>query len=262
MIDGATGNRGLRYWGAAGRALARQLRDKDFARTWLSFGLISDRLPRARTTHLLLAYPELARASVPMGDVTLRLYNLDPTEQYLLAALAMLRAPRRIFEFGTFDGSTTLLLARCAPGAEVVTLDLPPDQRADPDDDEQHDMAGGTGARFEGQPEAARITQLLGDSRRFDATPYAGTMDLVLVDGGHDYECVRADSGNAFTMLAPGGIVVWDDYMAHYPEVIAAVDDATAAHGIQVVHLEPTDFVVYDPALSGSIGTPMRGWGA
>jgi hypothetical protein len=37
-------------------------------------------------------------------------------------------------------------------------------------------------------------------------------MDLVLVDANHSYENVKSDTGNAFGMLRPGGVIVWDDY--------------------------------------------------
>jgi predicted O-methyltransferase YrrM len=254
----------LDYWNSAGRALVRRLRDKDFVKLWLSFGLITEKWPQARTTHMLLAYPELADWTVSMGNVTFRPYNLDPAEQYCLAALTQLRKPQRIFEFGTYDGASTLLLARAAPDADLFTLDLPPELlgRVGGSNEEQHELAGGVGARFRDQPEESRITQLLCDSREFDPGPFEASMDLVLVDGSHAYDGVRADSESAVRMLAPGGIVVWDDYMAHFPDVIKGVDDAAAEHEFQVVHLEPTDFAVYDPSLAPILGTPMRGWGA
>lgn len=121
-----------------------------------------------------------------------------------LAALARLMCvlnPRRIFEFGTFVGRMTRLLAVNAPQAEIVTLDLPRDLV-------KHDV----GCEFRGTPEAARITQLSGDSRTFDFSRWKGVMDFVWVDACHDYEFVVADTARALELAAPGAVVAWHDY--------------------------------------------------
>ena len=46
-------------------------------------------------------------------------------EKALLLALLRISLARRIFEFGTFLGGTTAMLAANAPAAELFTLDLP-----------------------------------------------------------------------------------------------------------------------------------------
>ena len=93
----------------------------------LTSGLKADERPEASMEFIFDAFPELRGRTVRMGDVKYTRWNMDPMEQYFLAALASRRQPRTIFEIGTFDGSTTLLLARAAPAAQVFTLDLPPD---------------------------------------------------------------------------------------------------------------------------------------
>ena len=243
------------HWGQALRALARHLRDPGFARRVLTAGLEEDRAPRARPAVVHVAYPEVSDCVVRMGDVGFRLFNLDPTERFVLAALAQLRRPRRIFEFGTYDGATTLLLARAAPEAEVLTLDLPAGS-ADWFEEEQLAAAGGTGAAFRSQPEAPAITQILADSRTFDAGPYEGSIDFVLVDGSHDYECVRADTENAFRMLAPGGVIVWDDYSRDWPDVVRAVDELAEREGLEILSLALTGLAVWDSLRSPR---PVRG---
>src|SRR5215212_8101864 len=58
--------------------------------------------------------------------------------------------------------------------------------------------------------------------------------DLAYIDGGHRYEDVMGDSTSVWKMLAPDGIVIWDDY-EWAPEFRpderpqAAVDDFLAA---------------------------------
>jgi hypothetical protein len=54
---------------------------------------------------------------------------------------------------------------------------------------------------------------LLGDSRIFDFSPWARTIDLVLVDGGHDFEMALAHTFSAQWLLALGGVMVWDDHV-------------------------------------------------
>jgi hypothetical protein len=46
----------------------------------------------------------------------------------------------------------------------------------------------------------------------FDYTPFLGSVDFVLVDANHSYDCVKSDSEKAFELLRPGGVIVWDDY--------------------------------------------------
>lgn len=167
---------------------------------------------------------------------------MDPLEQYVLGALAQVRQPRRIFEIGTYDGATTLLLARNAPDAEVFTLDLPPEGAGAATVTEEVKNAGqGVGRRFRGTDESERITQLLGDSRTFDFGPWYGTVDFVVVDGGHELDCVRADTATAFRLLKPGGVIVWDDYERGWPGVVQAVDEC----GRPTTHIAGTALAVY-----------------
>jgi predicted O-methyltransferase YrrM len=190
---------------------------------------------------------------VTMGDVTYRVSNMDPFELYCLAAIARIRRPKRIFEFGTYDGATTRWLADTVPDAEVLTFDLPADLRGEW---EQATLVGGApgadglGARFKGTPAESRITQLLGDSRTYDFSGYAGLMDMVIVDAGHSYECAHADTENALRMLSPGGVIVWDDY--EWPGVLQAVDEAAEQHGFDPVRIVPTELVVYDRMAPGA----------
>ena len=177
----------------------------------LTAGLRADEAPAALPISFMRSYPEAKLQTVPMGDVRYRLWNMDPLEQFSLAALAGLRRPQRMLEIGTFDGSTTLLLARMVPTAQIYTLDLPLGHH-DGTNEVALAKVDGAGSRFKGRPEADRITQLYGDSRLFDFSPYYRQMDLVVVDGSHEADCVTADSENALRIVKSDGVVVWDDY--------------------------------------------------
>jgi predicted O-methyltransferase YrrM len=211
-----------------------------------------DPVPRARRRNLLEQYPNAAGMVVEMGDLTYRVSNMDPFELYCLSAIARIRKPKTIFELGTYDGTTTLWLAKTVPDAEVFTLDLPPELRSEW---ERATLSGpeggdGLGVRFNGTPYAAQITQLIGDSRSFDFSDYFGRMDLVLVDADHSYESARSDTENALRMVSPEGAVVWDDYDG-WPGVVQAVDEAAERYGFSPVRIIPTELAVYDRAASG-----------
>jgi predicted O-methyltransferase YrrM len=232
-----------RDWRRSLVSFARNLRHEAFIRELVTSGLRFDAAPQATPASFFEMYAEARGQVVPMGDVCYRLWNMDPVEHYCLAAIAAVREPQNIFEIGTFDGATSLLLARMVPKAEIYTLDLPAKST-------EHQAVERAQIRasesFALAPEGARITQLYGDSRMFDFSPYYNKMDLVIVDGSHEAECVIPDTENALRMVAEGGMVVWDDYRPRFPDVVAAVDDAAKRHGLFVVRLAPTDFAVYD----------------
>jgi predicted O-methyltransferase YrrM len=138
-----------------------------------------------------------------------------------------------IFELGTFRGRTALNFALNSPtDCRVFTLDLDPNGRNAVIDrvnaaDASIIQASETGRDYRGSDVEHKIEQLYGDSTRFDFRPFSGQVDLVFVDGGHDYEVVRSDTRNALAMVRPGGLVVWHDFANYgdYYDVIRAVFD-------------------------------------
>jgi predicted O-methyltransferase YrrM len=222
-----------RYWFSALAAFARAARRRGFLADVLRSGLTLEQEGRAQVVPMLDAYPEIEGLTVDLGSISFRRQNMDPLERFFLAALAALRQPKLIFEIGTFDGATTLLLARHAPDARVFTLDLATDQS------------------HIGTPEGARITQLFGDSRNFDFQQWHGTADLVVVDAGHEYDRARADTRTAQRLVNSGGVIVWDDYVPRWPGVVRAVDET----GASTVRIARTGLAVMD----GRIDTPRLG---
>jgi predicted O-methyltransferase YrrM len=158
---------------------------------------------------------------VPLGEITRRedvvtLLEL-PSEPYhiseikLLAITALLvRGDARVvFEIGTADGRTTRnLAANLPPDGRVHTLTLPLSE--DPVHRSMQSVRVGHG--FLGTPEGARITQLWGDSTRFDYSPYAGSCQLVFIDAGNSEEAVRLNSEAALRLVdRRRGVIVWND---------------------------------------------------
>ena len=101
-------------------------------------------------------------------------------------------------------------LAMNAPSdAEIFTIDFPADDLAN------HNTPIGTviGSRFRNADCTNRITQLRGDSTKYDFSFLAGTIEFVFIDGSHDYMVVRKDSSTALEVLNKnGGVIVWHDY--------------------------------------------------
>jgi predicted O-methyltransferase YrrM len=142
----------------------------------------------------------------------------------VVALIAKLIGAREVFEFGTYKGATTMLIAQNCPECRIVTIDLPEGTsyetaRATARVEMTDAYLFDTGARgqFISGEAANRITQIRQDSGAFDEGPYLGRFDLVYVDASHSYSAVKSDTQKALRMLRPGGIIMWDDY--DYPGV-------------------------------------------
>ncbi len=175
--------------------------------------------------------------------------SLLTLESALVTALLRLTDARNIFEFGTFHGATTVMLAaNTEPSARITSLDLPPQQIAGADstsldlaDADQNDQFLRLKYRDEGafcvrqaRPELQQKIQLITeDSRSFCPVKsgLAGTQDLVLVDGGHDYDTEMNDSMKAFQLAKPDSVIIWHDYgSAIHTDVARCLQDLTTSH--------------------------------
>jgi len=156
-------------------------------------------------------------------------------ESLLLVALVKISDADRMFEFGTYMGASTVLLAENSKDtAKIFTLDLPANATGAPKitvnsgyRDASHltmdsflaakstahgpVVAGG----FYGQSPSKKITFLRADSKIADLSAYDHSIDMVWIDGGHDYATVRSDTENAFRMINPANknaVIVWHDF--------------------------------------------------
>ena len=174
-------------------------------------------------------------------------------EAWILAVLA--KRARCLFEFGTCTGKTAYLWSRNAPAeARIVTLTLAPTQRDDYRTDSRDDAqdvafalaeSDFTEFLYTGTPEEARITQLYGDSKEFDETPYLASADIVFVDGSHAESYVQSDSEKAMRIVKPGGLVLWHDYAGprHARGVFNALNELSKRVPLQ--HVKGTTFVTW-----------------
>ena len=148
--------------------------------------------------------------------------TLPAKELITLGLIAGHLNPGRIFEFGTYTGLSTLTMAINSPNSQIFTLDLDPEKRS------SHTHGSGIGGfapfqvglNFLNTPEKNRISQLYADSTSFNFDSYSNSMNFIFIDADHSYEFVHQDTLNAFAMLAPGGTILWDDYIwnEEFPE--------------------------------------------
>jgi hypothetical protein len=149
---------------------------------------------------------------------------------FALVAIARTLGARRVFEFGTGYGRSTINLAANTPDdALIFTLDLPSHPN--------------TGIIYHQKPEERKITQLSGDSRHFDFEPYLGTCDLVFVDGGHDYKSVAYDSRMALRLIKESGCVLWDDLTYDWAGVRRALRELSRC--LPIRHIIGTKLAYY-----------------
>jgi hypothetical protein len=175
------------------------------------------------------------------------------TEAWVLAVLS--KKSKLMFEFGTCTGRTAYMWARNSPpDAKIVTLTLGPDDvtsyRKEGQDTSSATDVAISESKFDrfyysGTPVATKVTQLFGDSKAFDETPWAGQCDLVFVDGSHARSYVQSDSRKALRLVKPGGLVLWHDYRGGHRlrGVFDTLNDL--AREMPLVHIHGTSMVVY-----------------
>ena len=162
--------------------------------------------------------------------------------------------PATIFEIGTFDGRTTLNFARnCSPNTKIYALDLPKDETSTAlltvaRSDQNLINTNITGARLLRSTDTMsrkKITQLYGDSAKFDFTPYLNSIDFIFIDGAHTYEYVKNDTAIALKLLRNGkGVILWHDYDPLHEGSVRAIEELQAAHpSWDVRHVEGTNVV-------------------
>jgi Methyltransferase domain len=182
-------------------------------------------------------------------------------ETFLVIAASRIVSAKRIFEFGTFLGKTTLNLALNVPDdAEIFTLDLGPE---DAETAEQHPkdveltrirLASRNELDFNGTPVSSKITTLFGDSNKFDYSTWKDSIDMAFIDGGHDPATVTSDTNGALLMARKDrpSCILWHDYgNSEYGDLTGYLDELSQR--LDVFHVEDTMLCVWFNDSSRSI---------
>ncbi len=179
--------------------------------------------------------------------------SVSDMEAWILCTFA--KSSLNVFEFGTFAGKTTYLLAKNAPKkGKIFTLTLAPEghsaYKASKGDNAKdtksalHESIFNT-FYYTNTPVASKITQLFADSKLFDESPYVGKMDLIFIDGSHAHSYVESDTQKALKMLKPGGVIFWHDYRGpnRVPGVFQTLNKLQK--DLNLVHIAGTNLVAY-----------------
>jgi predicted O-methyltransferase YrrM len=190
-------------------------------------------------------------ARIGLADFHGREGNVTLYELLVISTLVSHQQPRVLLEIGTFDGNTTLQMAHNSPAdARVYTLDLPPDgeatARLDPQDQAYIADRQKLDRKYARSPVAHKVTQCLGDSATFDFHSILehGRPELAFIDGSHSYDYVRNDTEKVLEILAPGGVILWHDYVPGWPGVMQYLDELSARMPLQ--RIEGTALVYLD----------------
>jgi hypothetical protein len=128
--------------------------------------------------------------------------STSPHELMMLAHVVSFLKPKRVVEFGTAEGRTTLNIAlHLPPDGEVVTLDFPPI----PGQNE-------VGFFYWDQPVKSKIKQIFSGVDTWDSTPYRATAQIVFCDACDQPEGLAAETAQAFAVVQPGGVIFRHDY--------------------------------------------------
>jgi predicted O-methyltransferase YrrM len=119
--------------------------------------------------------------------------------------------PRTVVEIGTAQGGVFWLLCRlAAPDAQLISIDLPPEQR----------FSGGQKKSIALQrmrQSRQTVHALHGDShspetlRRLRSTVNDREIDLLFIDGDHTYDGVRSDYAMYSPLVRRGGLIALHD---------------------------------------------------
>jgi hypothetical protein len=180
-----------------------------------------------------LIYPETSL------NKPLNLWKMENDDSPIFRYIYRSFRPQRHLEFGTWYGAGTVYcLDEC--DATVWTINLPFGEHQ-PDglyayahdvanQDEIVDWAekigmkgnkgwyrtdtiGFIGRYYLERGLGNRVCQIYCDSQNWDISNYPkGFFDTVLIDGGHTEETILNDTAKAFSLLKPGGLIMWHDF--------------------------------------------------
>ncbi|NRF11826.1 class I SAM-dependent methyltransferase [Agrobacterium pusense] len=177
---------------------------------------------------------------------------IDPPDALVFKALLQAQTKSAlsggIAEIGVYYGRSYFLLRKFAQSQEKVLgvdlFDLDPPQDGSLD---QYERLMENGRRLGFTMDRDLIIK--GDSTRLtpdDITSRIGPARFFSIDGGHHLHHVLADAKLAMEVIAPHGIIVFDDtFNPAWPEVTVGVADFLRTHGHSLVCFCMTKYKTY-----------------
>ncbi|HEX2241276.1 MAG TPA: class I SAM-dependent methyltransferase [Actinomycetota bacterium] len=187
-----------------------------------------------------IRYESVVRPDLAKGAVRRRDFPGFHEDYLALHCLIRANRPERFFEIGTSTGRGTRVICKAMSRrrlwpdtrSRVFSLDVPPGTDAAllyPEGEDGHPVKAGGKNPYP-------YTQLFGDSKSFDASPYF-PIDGWFIDGKHNYDYARSDTLLALT--SDPRLIIWHDMQID--EVRSGVTDAMrGARGYVVNTIEGT----------------------
>lgn len=159
---------------------------------------------------------------------------LDRTELMALAAVLATfdwRISDLVVEIGAYLGTTTVFMAKVLEilGRRPTILSIDPFERCQPDNLNPQGNYEQYIENIKANGVEDRCMALAAFSADAART-VPGGIGVLVIDGSHHYDVVKADLELYIPKVAPGGYVFLDDYGPAYPDVIRAIDEYLPAH--------------------------------
>jgi hypothetical protein len=182
---------------------------------------------------------------VDWGNLDLKLQNAtqaagQTSHLELLCILANVKEHilpgQNFLEIGTYDGNTALNVAiNLSEGSKIFTIDLPYEDSSTASFAYDDALVRNPQRQKKKHLAMDNVTQIFADSTKFDFSEI--DFHGAFIDGGHDFETVKADTINVLTNIQRPGFVIWHDY-----EVECEIGDVLHAliPQYKVKHIEGT----------------------
>lgn len=148
-------------------------------------------LKNIKEVELYDIFPSIRESMVILKDIEFKYGSMTLSEMYSILLLIKYFKPKRIFEFGTFIGVTTLQIAlNIEDDAKIYTLNLSSVEEKTKysignSDAETNLPSLKPGERFKKSNVEKKVVQLFGDSATFDYSNYIDKIDFILIDASH-----------------------------------------------------------------------------
>jgi predicted O-methyltransferase YrrM len=157
--------------------------------------------------------------------------------------------PRSVCEIGTASGGTLFLLTKvCRPDALLISVDLGlPLERS-----LIHSRFATSKQRVIGVRRDSRAAETIQQVR---SSLRGKLLDLLFIDGDHEYEAVKADFTNYRPLVRPGGLIVFHDivrdFRTRYGKPTSTYTGGVPMFWEEIKGLHRTTELIEDPEQDG-----------
>ncbi len=198
------------------------------------------------TRELTEIFHECKDLKIVLENYKYRGGNISFGELMAIATIVKLTMPKTIFEFGTFDGTTTLQMAlNSDEETRIYTLNIPLDLQKSHLQSDSGDVLFKEkfiiGEKFLNHNCSKKIHQILADSALYDYSNHYDSVDMVFIDGSHSYAYVKNDTEQALKMIKNGGVILWHDYLV-WNGVTDYLNEL--CNKLKLIHIKGTSLVI------------------